>query len=69
MNEDTELNFSELVRKRLESQGEEAALELWLPLAEGLDRDGPDAAMEYINAEQQSLKQLVENRLKQLEEE
>ena len=65
MNEEQDTKFSELVRRRLAS--EEKARSLWTPIAQEFDRDGPDAAKEYLNAERQRLENRVQSLLDQVE--
>ena len=64
MNEHHDVRFSELVARRLASAGEEVR-SLWTPIAQEFDRvgGGPDAAKRYLDAQQQSLKERVENLL------
>ena len=69
MGEDVEVRFSELVRRQLSAEGQDSALELWHPISQAFDREGPDSAIEYIRAEQQLQTNLLDSRLKQLEEE
>ena len=59
------LKFSELVTNLLSS--EEQARELWTPTGQEFDRAGPDAAKEYIGAEQQRLEERVKNLLAQVD--
>ena len=49
--------FSDSVEKRLAS---EEARELWGPTAQEFDREGPDAAREYLVAERQRLEEQVQ---------
>lgn len=67
MSEPYEMRFSELVGSRLAS--EEEARALWNPLAQELDRGGPDAARAYLNAECQRLEGRIQNLLEQIREE
>ena len=62
MSERQDVRFSELVARRLESEGEEVR-SLWTPIAQEFDRGGPDAAKWDLDARQQSLKARVENLL------
>lgn len=52
--------FSEAVRAKL---SDDAARELWEPVAQEFNRAGPDAAREYLNAEMQRLREQVQKRL------
>ena len=58
MNKTQSTRFSESVEDRLAS--EEEARELWGPTAQEFDRDGPDAAREYLVAEKQRLEEHVQ---------
>ena len=62
MNEQPDVKFSELVARRLVSEGEEVR-SLWTPIAQEFDRGGPEAARRHIDAQQQSLKERVESLL------
>ena len=59
--------FSDLVTGRL-SPGQEEARNLWTPLAQELNRAGPDAVNEYLAAAKQGLVERVETLLAQVEE-
>lgn len=48
--------FSEAVRAKL---ADDAALELWEPIAQEFNRAGPDAAREYLDAVTQRLEEQV----------
>ena len=61
MSETESVRFSELVRERLASN--ESARELWQPVAQEFDRDGPETAGEFLNAQQQQLKEQVQRLL------
>lgn len=63
MSETESVKFSELVRERLASN--ESARELWQPVAQEFDRDGPEAAGEFLNAQQQQLEEQVQRLLKE----
>ena len=65
MSEIREPKFSELVGEQLAP--EEQARNLWIPIAQEFDRDGPDAAKEYLDAERQRLEERVQNLLDQVE--
>ncbi len=67
MDKATEIQFSELVRKRLAAE-EEHVRDLWIPIAEEFNRGGPDAAQAYLEATLQQLEDRVQNLLKQVEE-
>ncbi len=58
--------FSELVEKQLGS--DENSRELWRPIADEFNRDGPDAAKEHLEAEARQLMERVEKLLGQVEE-
>lgn len=51
--------FSEAVRAKL---ADDAARELWEPVAQEFNRAGPDAAREYLDAEMQRLREQVQRR-------
>lgn len=61
MSKDPQPPFSDLVTARLSPDQEEART-LWFPLAQELNRTGPDAVNEYLDA----AKQALEDRLKSL---
>ena len=65
MSETREPKFSELVGEQLASQ--EEARTLWIPIAQEFDRDGPDAAKEYLDAARQRLEERVQNLLNEVE--
>ena len=50
------------------SADQEAARTLWVPLAQQFDRDGPDAAKEYLKAQRQQLAGHVKELLRRVEE-
>lgn len=56
--------FSRVVGERLSS---EEARELWEPVAQEFDRNGPDAAREFLNAEKQRLEEQVRRLLDEFE--
>lgn len=61
MSETESVRFSELVRERLASN--EPARELWQPVAQEFDRNGPESAGELLNAHQQQLEEQVQRLL------
>ena len=61
MNEKQAGRFSELVGEKLASN--ESARELWQPVAQQFDRNGPEDAWEFLNAEQQRLEGQVQKML------
>ena len=63
----TESRFSDLVTGRL-SRDQEEARNLWSPLAQELNRAGPDAVNEYLAAAKQGLVERVATLLAQVEE-
>ena len=63
MSEQDDVRFSELVTRRLVSEGEEVR-SLWTPIAQEFDRGGPYVAKLYLDAQKQSLKERVESFLK-----
>ena len=65
MSETGDIQFSELVGARLGS--DENSRELWNSIADGFNRDGPDAAKEYLEAEARLLIERVERLLGQVE--
>ena len=67
MSTDRESSFSELVRLST-SDRHEGARNLWVPLRQQFDREGPDAAREYLLAQRQQLVDQVEELLNQVGE-
>ena len=65
--EHEDATFSELVRLTFSSDQDEAR-SLWVPLAQQFDREGPDAAHEYLAAQRQQLVDQVKKLLRQVEE-
>ena len=65
MNEAQSDRFSRVVGDRLSS---EEARELWESVAQEFDRDGPDAAREFLNAEKQRLEEQVQRLLNEFEQ-
>ena len=61
-----ERTFSELV-KLSTSAYQDGARTLWVPLRNQFDREGPDAAGEYLLAQRQRLVEQVEKQLEQLD--
>ena len=59
------IRFSELVEERLGSN--ENSYDLWKPIAQAFDKDGPDAAEEHLAAEAQQLSERVKNLLARVE--
>ena len=55
--------FTELVEKHLDAESRE----LWIPIAEEFNRDGPEAAKMYLDTEGQRLQDRVRNLLSQIE--
>lgn len=68
MNQEKDLQFTELVRRQLLSD-EEVVRSLWLPAAESFDRDGPEAVNKVLEAEQQRLEERVRTLLSEFESE
>ena len=66
MSESHKIRFSDLVERQLAPQEEARAL--WIPIAQEFDRDGPDAAREYLSAEGQQLEGRIKELLQQVEE-
>ena len=64
MNKAQNTKFSGLVGHRLTS---EEARSLWIPMAQEFDRDGPDAAKKYLEAEKQRLEEYVKSLLNSIE--
>ena len=58
--------FTELVRLS-SSAREDGARALWVPLRNQFDREGPDAAREYLLAQRQGLVEQVERQLGQVD--
>ncbi len=65
MNKVQNTKFSGLVGDRLTS---EEARALWTPMAQEFDRDGPDAAKKYLEAERQQLEEYVKSLLNSIKE-
>ena len=65
MDEPKVIPFTEMVESHLWS--DENCQALWRPIAEAFDRDGPDAAKEYLEAEVDRLMQSLSNLLDQVE--
>lgn len=59
--------FSDLITSKL-SPSQEEVRSLWTPLAQELDRAGPDAANEYLDAAKQQLVERVESFLSRVQE-
>lgn len=66
MSEPQEIRFSELVGRRLVSEGEDVR-SLWTPMAHEFDRNGPDAVKSWLDAERQGIEERLENLLSQVE--
>ena len=66
MSNDPQTPFSDLVSARLSPTQEEART-LWIPLAQELNRAGPDAVNEYLDAAKQALEDRLKSLLEQLE--
>lgn len=66
MSQEEELRFTELVTRQLSSE-EDAVRSLWTQIAEEFNRDGPEAAHEYLDAERQRLEERVQNLLDEFE--
>lgn len=60
MSDTQSVRFSETVTGRLSS---ERARELWEPIEQEFDRGGPDAAIELLNADKQSLEERIQRLL------
>ena len=67
MSKNDETKFSELVGKNLSTE-EEGVRTLWTPTAQEFDREGPDAAKEYLDAAGQQLEERVQSLLEQIGE-
>ena len=61
-----EIRFSETVAKQLESH--ETARELWQPIAEIFDQDGPESAREFLDAHRQQLEDIIQRLLEEFEQ-
>ena len=61
------MEFTEIVGQRLPPD-EEAVKELWRPIAHEFDRDGPEAAVIYLNAQREQLEQHTRRLLNEFEE-
>ena len=66
MSQEEELRFTQLVARQLPSD-DEAVRSLWLRLAEVFDRDGPEDAGTYLDAQRQQLQDRVQNLLNDFE--
>lgn len=67
MSQEEELRFTQHVTRQLPSE-EEAVRSLWLRLAEVFDKDGPEDAGAYLEAQRQQLQDRVQNLLNDFEE-
>ena len=67
MSRKQDARFSDEVGKRIST--EEATRDLWKPIAEEFDRDGPDAAREFLVSEKQRLEESVQRLLREFGEE
>lgn len=56
-----------MVERRLTPE-EETVKELWRPLAERFERDGPEAAESYLSAERQRLEDRIRRLLSEFKE-
>lgn len=61
-----ETAFSDLVRLGM-SVHHDRERTLWVPLRHQFDREGPDAAREYLLAQRQQLAEQVEKQLEQVD--
>lgn len=61
------MDFTEMVERRLRPE-EEAVKELWRPLADRFERDGPEAVQGFLSAERQRLEERVRHLLSEFEE-
>lgn len=66
MSQEEELRFTQHVTRQLPSE-EEVVRSLWMQVAEEFNRDGPEAAHEYLDAERQRLEERVQNLLDEFE--
>ena len=66
MSKDSGTQFGDLVTTRL-SPSQENARTLWVPLAQELDRAGPDAVNVYLDAVKQKLVEQVKKLLTQVD--
>ena len=64
---DEEARFTDLVASAF-SADQEGAQTLWVPLRDEFERDGPDTAKVYLEAERQRLIGDVERLLRQVKE-
>ena len=67
MAESQDTKFNELVAKKLSTNESQS---LWIPVSKELDRPGggPEAAMEYLDAQRQQLENRVENLLDEVKQ-
>ena len=56
--------FSQLVMQQLAPE----VRELWIPMADNFDRDGPEAARVYLDAERERLEENVRSHLQRFKE-
>lgn len=66
MGESQSIRFSELVSEKLAYN--ESARELWQPIAQEFDRNGPESASELLNAQQQQLEEQVQRLLTEFDQ-
>jgi len=66
MDETRTPQFSELVEKQLGSDGN--SRDLWRPIADVFNREGPDAAKIHLEAERRQFLEHIERLLGQVEE-
>ena len=64
---DNKIRFTDLVTGCL-TPDDEGARTLWVPLADELNRDGPDAVQEYLDADRQGLVKRVQDLLMKVRE-
>lgn len=67
MSQEQERQFTDLVMRSL-PHSEPALLGLWRPVAEEFNREGPDAARQYLDDRQEHLTGIIENLLSEFEE-
>ncbi len=62
--ESSSLSFSELVAQRLTPE----TRELWAPMADHFEREGPESVKTYLDAERERLESNVRSQLEQFKE-
>ena len=66
MTQTQEPSFTDLVERNLSAE-DETVKSLWRPIADEFDRDGPEIAKAYLDAERQRLEEKVQKLLDEFE--